>query len=171
MKKIIFLLTCSVCLGAASAQQAYTLEQLKHLAAEKNYSLRAAQNAIQQAKQQRDEVFTKYFPKVSATGMAMTFNKHLIEADLDLPSELQMVLPAGVDLPSNIAIIKNGVVGAVTAVQPVFMGGMIVNGNRLAKVGQQANEIKLEISEDEVELTTEQYYWQSWRRMLPIWCA
>ena len=161
MKKIIFLLTCSVCLGAASAQQAYTLEQLKHLAAEKNYSLRAAQNAIQQAKQQRDEVFTKYFPKVSATGMAMTFNKHLIEADLDLPSELQMVLPAGVDLPSNIAIIKNGVVGAVTAVQPVFMGGMIVNGNRLAKVGQQANEIKLEISEDEVELTTEQYYWQA----------
>jgi outer membrane protein TolC len=40
------------------------------------------------------------------------------------------------------------------------MGGQIINGNKLAKVGVEASELQLEASEDQVELTTEQYYWQ-----------
>ena len=40
------------------------------------------------------------------------------------------------------------------------MGGQIVNGNKLAKAGVEASEIQLEASEDQVELGTEQYYWQ-----------
>ena len=161
MKKIFSLIVGLACCGSVAAQQTYTLEQLKQLAVENNYSLHSAQNSIQQSKQQRKEAFTKYFPTVSALGMGMTLNKYLIEADLNLPMELQMMLPAGVELPSDIHLIKNGVFGAVSAIQPVFMGGMIVNGNKLAKVGQQASEIKMELSEDQVELTTEQYYWKA----------
>ena len=161
MKKIFSLIVGLACCGSVAAQQTYTLEQLKQLAVENNYSLHSAQNSIQQSKQQRKEAFTKYFPTVSALGMGMTLNKYLIEADLNLPMELQMMLPAGVELPSDIHLIKNGVFGAVSAIQPVFMGGMIVNGNRLAKVGQQASEIKMELSENQVELTTEQYYWKA----------
>ena len=157
MKKIFSLIVGLACCGSVAAQQTYTLEQLKQLAVENNYSLHSAQNSIQQSKQQRKEAFTKYFPTVSALGMGMTLNKYLIEADLNLPMELQMMLPAGVELPSDIHLIKNGVFGAVSAIQPVFMGGMIVNGNKLAKVGQQASEIKMELSENQVELTTEQY--------------
>ena len=161
MKKIFSLIVGLACCGSAAAQQAYTLEQLKQLAVENNYSLRSAQNSIQQSKQQRKEAFTKFFPTVSASGMAMTLNKYLIEEDLNLPAELQMMLPAGVELPSNISMIKRGILGSVTAIQPVFMGGLIVNSNKLAKVGQQASEIKMELSEDQVELTTEQYYWEA----------
>ena len=46
------------------------------------------------------------------------------------------------------------------AVQPVFAGGQIVNGNKLAKVGAEASELQLRLSENEVEKTTEQYFWQ-----------
>ncbi len=140
--------------------QLYSLDQLKQLAVENNYNLRSARNAIQQSKEQKSEAFTKYFPVLSASGAAITFDKPLLEFDLDLPIQLASLLPSGVDLPSNISLMKSGVFGSVSAIQPVFMGGQIINGNKLAKVGVEASEIQLEASEDQVELTTEQYYWQ-----------
>lgn len=160
MKKIVSLIIGLACCGSAVAQPSYTLEQLKQMAIENNYNVRSARTEIQRSKQQRNEAFTKYFPTVSATGMALTFNKYLINIDLGLPQALQALLPAGVELPSSVGLLKSGVFGSVSAIQPVFMGGMIINSNRLAKVGQEASEIKLEVSEDEVELTTENYYWQ-----------
>ena len=89
-------------------------------------------------------------------------NKYLLEADLSLPDGLASQLPPAVSAawPTNIAFMKNGVFGSVSAIQPVFMGGQIINGNKLAKAGVEASEIKLEASEDQVELSTEQYYWQ-----------
>ena len=64
------------------------------------------------------------------------------------------------DIPSNISLLKKGVIGSVSAIQPVFMGGKIINSNKLARVGVEASELRLELSEDQVEMTTEQYYWQ-----------
>ena len=160
MKKILTVICCSVCCGFAAAQGTYTLEQLKQLAVENNYSLRSARNAIQQSKEQKSEALTKYFPSVSATGLGLSFDKYLIDIDLGLPANLASLIPAGLELPKEIKMVKNGVYGSVSAIQPVFMGGQIINGNKLAKVGVEASEIKLEASEDEVEMTTEQYYWQ-----------
>jgi outer membrane protein TolC len=57
-------------------------------------------------------------------------------------------------------MMKNGTIASITAVQPVFAGGQIVNGNRLAKVGEEVSRLKMELSANEVELKTEQYYWQ-----------
>lgn len=45
-------------------------------------------------------------------------------------------------------------------VQPVFMGGMIVNGNKLAEVGEAVAELQSCQSTDQVRITVEQYYWQ-----------
>ena len=160
MKKIFSLIVGLACCGSAAAQQTYTLDQLKQLAVENNYNLRSARNAIQQSKEQKSEAFTKYFPTVSATGAAISFDKYLIDIDLELPAQLANLLPAGVQLPTSISMWKSGVFGSVSAIQPVFMGGQIINGNKLAKVGVEASEINLEVSEDQVELTTEQFYWQ-----------
>ncbi|MBQ5494757.1 MAG: TolC family protein, partial [Prevotella sp.] len=162
MKKVFSFIIGLACCGSAAAQQTYTLDQLKQLAVENNFNLRSARNAIQQSKELKNEAFTKYFPTVSAVGAGVTMNKYLLEADLSLPDGLANLLPAGVSAawPTNIAFMKNGVFGSVSAIQPVFMGGQIVNGNKLAKAGVEASEIQLEASEDQVELSTEQYYWQ-----------
>jgi outer membrane protein TolC len=162
MKKIYSFIMGLACCGSAAAQQTYTLDQLKQLAVENNYNLRSARNAIQQSKEQKSEAFTKYFPTVSAVGAGITMNKYLLEADLSLPDGLASQLPPAVSaaLPTNVAFMKNGVFGSVSAIQPVFMGGQIINGNKLAKAGVEASEIQLEASEDQVELSTEQYYWQ-----------
>ena len=152
--------TATLSSGEGAGGKLYSLDQLKQLAVENIYNLRSARNAIQQSKEQQSEAFTKYFPVLSASGAALTFDKPLLEFDLDLPVQLASVLPTGVDLPTSISLMKHGVFGSVSAVQPVFMGGQIINGNKLAKVGVEASEIKLEASEDQVELATEQYYWQ-----------
>ena len=162
MKKIFSFIVGLACCGSAAAQQTYTLDQLKQLAVENNYNLRSARNAIQQSKEQKSEAFTKYFPTVSAVGAGITMNKYILEADLSLPDGLASQLPPAVSAawPTNIAFMKNGVFGSVSAIQPVFMGGQIINGNKLAKAGVEVSEIQLEASEDQVELSTEQYYWQ-----------
>jgi outer membrane protein TolC len=135
------------------------LEQLKQLAVENNYNLRSARNAIQQSKEVQSEAFTKYFPQVSALGFGFQNNKPMIDYDIELPEVLAAIVPEGL-IPANISLMKKGVYGSVSAIQPVFMGGQIINGNKLAKVGVEASELQLEASEDQVELTTEQYYWQ-----------
>ena len=161
MKKIISLILCSICCGVAAAQGTYSLEQLKQLAVENNYNLRSARNSIQQSQEVKKSAFTKYFPQLSAIGLGFTASKAVIDVDVNLPAEVAALVPQGITIPSNISLMKNGVFGTVAALQPVFMGGLIVNSNKLAKVGVQASKIQLEASEDEVELTTEQYYWQA----------
>ena len=159
MKKIITVICCLVGCGFATAQTTYSLEQLKQLAVENNYALRSAHNAVQQSKQVKSEALTKFFPQISATGLGFQNNKPMIDLDIDVPDALAAIIPQGM-IPANISLMKKGIYGSVAAVQPVFMGGQIINGNKLAKVGIEASELQMEVSADQVELTTEQYYWK-----------
>jgi len=171
MKKIIIFL-CLVSCCDATAQQSYTLAQLQDSARQNNITLRNAQRSIDVAHQQRKEAFTKYFPNVSATGMWFNANKGMAETTIN-PSEvipadvakslgtsLPPALLAALGTPINISMMKNGTIAGVSAVQPVFAGGQIVNGNKLAKVGEEAANLQLRLSEHDIEKTTEQYYWQ-----------
>ena len=72
------------------------------------------------------------------------------------PPEAMAALAA----PMNMTMMKSGVIASVTAMQPVFAGGQIVNGNRLARVGEEVSELQLQLAEQEVERTVSQYYWQ-----------
>jgi outer membrane protein TolC len=130
--------------------------------------MRTADSHIQQAQQQRKEAFTNYFPQVSATGSAFHSNKDMLRGKVNtsdvLPSSLASSLPSDIvsSLPSSleVGLLNEGIIAGVEAVQPVFMGGQIVNGNKLAKVGVEASELQKRTSENNVELTAEQYYWQ-----------
>ena len=46
------------------------------------------------------------------------------------------------------------------AVQPIYTGGQIINGNRLAKAGLEVRQLQRQMTEDEVLLETESYFWQ-----------
>ena len=190
MKNIIAIALCTVCCVNITAQRAYTLEQMLDSARAHNNSLRAARHDIDAARQQRREAFTKYFPNVKATGLWFTTNKGMAEMELDpkdilatenasvlrtIPAEMiadaqnmaQAALPAEtmaslgtIGNPMSFTLLKNGTIASLMAVQPVFAGGQIVNGNRLARVGEDVSRLKLKLSENEVNRTTTQYYWQ-----------
>ena len=171
MKKIISIIICSVCCGVIAAQT-YSLQQLKDSALHNNIAIRNAKHSIDAAQQQRKEAFTKYFPSVSGTGLWFNANKGMAQTELNLSEqitpELGMALAqslpaealAALGNPISISMMKNGTIAGVTAVQPVFAGGQIINGNKLAKVGEDVSRLQLQLSENEVEKQTEQYYWQ-----------
>lgn len=61
---------------------------------------------------------------------------------------------------TEMSMLKNGIVGGVSAAMPLFAGGQIVNGNRLAEIGVEVSRLQRNQSINEVLLTTEQYFWQ-----------
>ena len=172
MKRTINIILCFVCCSLTATAQSYTLEQLKDSALQHNIAIRSAHQNIESARQQRKEAFTKYFPNVSGTGLWFNANKGMAQTSLN-PSEvipssiataLATTLPAealsALANPISISMMKNGTLAGVMAMQPVFAGGQIINGNKLAKVGEDVSLLQLQLSENDVEKTTEQYFWQ-----------
>ena len=171
MKKSIIVIVCFACCNMVAAQT-YTLEQLKDSARHNNITLRNAQRSVASAAQQRKEAFTKYFPNISGTGFWFNANKGMARMDVNpsqmIPAEIGAAMAqqfpaealAALQSPISMSMLKNGTVAGVNAVQPVFAGGQIVNSNKLARVGEEAARLQLELSDNEVERQTEQYYWQ-----------
>ena len=149
-----------------------TLQQLKDSALSANIAIRNARHSVDAAQQQRKEAFTKYFPNVSGTGLWFNANRGMAKMDVNMADYITPEMGAGLAQvfpaealaalanPMSISMMKNGTIASVMAMQPVFAGGQIVNGNKLARVGEDVSRLQLQLSENEVEKTTEQYYWQ-----------
>ena len=174
MKRII-ISAAAIVLGsvASQAQATYTLEQLYDSAQANNIAIRNAHHNIASAGERRREAFTNYFPNISATGVWFNANKGMAETTVNpsevIPQSLGATLAgslppealADLAAPINVSMMKNGTIASITAVQPVFAGGQIVNGNKLARVGEDVSLLQLQLSENEVEKTTAQYFWQA----------
>ena len=156
----------------SASAQTYTLQQIKDSALHNNFAVRSAKYGVEAAQQQRKEAFTKYFPNVSGSGLWFNANKGMAQTTInpsasispELGAALAQSLPqealAALANPISISMMKNGTIGSLMAVQPVFAGGQIINGNKLAKVGEEVSRLQLQLSENEVEKTAEQYFWQ-----------
>ncbi len=141
---------CLLALGlffanAANAQQTpLSLDDCISLALDNNVAVRTAELGFRQAIQKKREMFTGYFPTIEGSGVLLDMNEHLLDISI-------MGMP--------IQYIKSGNSVMLSAVQPLFAGGRIVNGNKKARVGVDVSRIQCEQSIDEVRLTTEKYYW------------
>ncbi|MDR1518352.1 MAG: TolC family protein [Dysgonamonadaceae bacterium] len=189
MKKTYFSILFCVAISSVFSQNVamppLTLEQCKEMALKNNASVQNADLSVKIAEQQKKEAFTKYFPSVSGTGMGFVANNPLVSMDFDLSATLQPMMDGITPLigwlmqqgapidpavlqglqqslaqPQKIEALKNGYVGGVMAMQPIFTGGQIVNGNRLAKAGVEVSGLQKQLSENEVLLATERYFWQ-----------
>lgn len=135
-----------VSLGSVYAQRTYTLDECLQQALANNVRMKNAENNKNIAAQDKKNAFTKYFPSVSATGGGFIASNGLF--NFEMSPEIQM------------SLMKNGVIGGVSASMPIFTGGQIVNGNKLAEVGEEVSRLQYNMSENEVRLTTENYFWQ-----------
>lgn len=168
MKRNIILMALFLSGITASAQQVLSLQQVKEQALAHNISIRTAEDAVREAREQKKKAFTNYFPQVSATGMGFRTNTDIMKTSINtaslLPSSLATALPpalAGMIPPTlSFSMLDRGLMAGVAAVQPVFAGGRIINGNKLARAGVEVSEIQKQMSENNVELTATQYYWQ-----------
>ena len=134
--------------------QSLSLEACREAAVEHNRTLRDSRYELEAALQTRREAFTNYFPQISASGGAFQAQHGLVQADfgVTIPQMGTMNLP--------ISMVKRGLFGSVTAVQPLFAGLKIVNGYKLARLGEEVSELQVLKTEAEVREQTDTYYWQ-----------
>lgn len=134
--------------------QGLTLEECRAAAVEHNRTLRDSRYDLEAALQTRREALTNYFPRISASGGVFQAQHGLIQADfgLTIPQMGSMTLP--------LSMAKRGLLGSVTAVQPLFAGLQIVNGYKLARLGEEVSELQVLKTEGEVREQTDTYFWQ-----------
>lgn len=159
-RHILWTICAALLALSGKAQTAYSLVDCERMAIENNNRLSNGRLEVKASTQTRKEAFTNYFPTVSGTGASFNANQGLLKANIEtqglLASELAGLLPQSIPL----SMMKNGTVAGLTAVQPIFAGGRIINGNKLAKTGEDIARLQLEMAEDEVTLTTHAYFWQ-----------
>ena len=145
-----------------------SLDSCKALALQNNLEIKNAALDVEAAQEVKKQAFTKYFPNVSAMAGGYYAAKPLIEYGIDDIGNAQarqwlhnlyFEYGAAMGLPDRISLCENGVLTGAMVVQPVYMGGQIVNGNRLAKVGVEAAKLQGELTQDRILQQVEEYYW------------
>ncbi|MBR5631062.1 MAG: TolC family protein [Bacteroidales bacterium] len=169
---IIILLFALLITGAKAQTPVLTLDSCFALAKANNVQMQTAQLEIEKAQQVKAQVFTKYFPQVSISSIGFFSARPFIEfgindiQDDDLSAFLSALItslndPEGLNmgLPTEINLMQAGHSVNATALVPVYAGGRIMNGNRLANVGVEAARLKAEVSErDMLENIESSYY-------------
>ena len=148
--------------------QVLTLDSCLSLARRNNKELRRAELDIEKAQQVKNQAFTNYFPQVKATAIGYHSLHPMFEAGIDdinnasvrdLLATLYGNYGAALGLDNTISLFQYGYQAGVTALQPVYMGGKIVAGNRLAKVGVEAAQLQTQITERDLLEQVEESYW------------
>ena len=172
MKRTILLLTFVVTVSCMHAQRMLTLEECRNLAIQNNKELQISGETIKMSDNEKKAALTKYFPQLSANGAYMWNQKDINLLDMGaLSSSLSSSLGGLAQLPM-IQHLMSGVndmqhldvqniwVGNVSLVQPVFMGGKIVNYNQITKFAKQLAESMNNLQLQDLIYKTDETYWQ-----------
>jgi outer membrane protein len=146
--KVVILYVILVCFWAevSCAQKQLSLDDCISLAFKHSTQIKNAVLDLEASKDLKRESFTKYFPKVNLSGVSYVANTEIFETEL---------VPG-----MEVSFLKKGTMGGITAMQPIYAGGLIKNSNKLASIQVETKKLMLEYTEDEVQRTVEQYYLQ-----------
>lgn len=165
---LYILLITLLSINQVFAQRVLTLEESKQLALQNNAKSKNSKLEIEASRQIRKSAFTNYFPTISAGGMMFEAQKNLMEiqtqgGDLPVydgdPANLGSATQFAYFPSSTMGLLKKGTVGFLNVVQPLFAGGRIIYGNKLASLGEEVSEFKDKMTQDEILLKTEEQYW------------
>lgn len=173
MKRYILILTCFVLLFPALPAQnvmRLSIDDCQRLAATNSLAVRNADLDVQAAKAQRQEALAEYFPSVSASA----FGFHAIDPLLEIgvkdilgtsgfTNNLQYIidqLAPQYGFNSVYRTMQHGGMASISLMQPVFAGGRIVTGNKLAVLGVKAANLQRNIALRSTTEQIEQQYWQ-----------
>ena len=168
MEKLSIVCAIWICACPAFAQRALTLDESKQLALQNNAKIKNGVLEMEASRQTSKAAFTKFFPSISATGAMFEADNNLMEIATsggNLPvydgnlANLRNATQFAYMPAAAMGLLKSGTFGVVSAVQPIFAGGRIWNGNRLASLGEEVSEQKNRLAQNEVLLKTEEQYW------------
>ena len=171
MKRHILIVVLAFLTLGLTAQNAdvLTLDSCFALAKTNNAQFKTNKMEIEQAQEVKKQAFTKWFPQVSANYLAYYAMNPLIEYGVDQFStdEFGQILKAiietlhndGFPIPTSIGFMQKGQSVNATLIQPIYAGGRILNGNKLANLGIEAAELQAEVSERDVLENIESTYY------------
>ena len=155
MKKTLFILMILISASAASAQDvSLSLKDCILLSETNNPYIKNTYLDIQSAKLQKKEVFAEYFPRLSFRALGISSYDYFI--DVVIGPEL-----GGLAREWGLSgFTKYGFNASMSLMQPLYAGGRINTGNKLAKVGIKAAELKHEVKLREKIEEIEKSYWE-----------
>lgn len=147
--------------------QTLSLDSCLALAKRNNTEIRTTKLEIERARAVKQQVFTKYFPQVNLAGLGYYSANPLIHFGLEdiqsndmreLLQDIYDLVSSETDVQKEISLMKKGVSGSVVLAQPLFAGGRIVNGNKLADLGVRAAELQGEMKVRDIVENIESTY-------------
>ncbi len=155
MKKALFVLIIMISATAMSAQEvSLSLKDCIILSECNNPYIKNTYLDIQSAKFQKKEVFAEYFPRISFRSLGISSYDYFI--DIVLGPELGE-MARGTEMGGYT---KFGFNSTLSLMQPLYAGGRINTGNKLAQVGIKAAELKHEVNLREKREEIEKSYWE-----------
>ena len=145
MNKIKIIISCCVALCTVSevpAQQPLriSLSECREMALTHSEELQQADNTIQQAKLDRKIAATAYLPKIdgAATGAYMLPNIDMMGMELSM---------------------RGTYMAGLSLTQPIYAGGKITTGNRLARIGEEVASEQYRMKRMDVIADADNAYW------------
>ena len=143
--KPIFILSCAVVLTTyteAAAQSALSLTQARcrEMALEHNEELQHADNSLRQAELDKAIAFTAYLPKFEGSATVANVFENIDMMGMEL--RMKGIYMAGINL-----------------MQPIYAGGKITAGNRLARIGAECAAENLRKTRMDVIADADDAYW------------
>lgn len=147
-----------------------TVGDCRNLALQNNVKVRNASLDVLAAKAQKGEAFAEYFPKVSINAFGYYAFDPMLEigvkdilGDSDMANNINSIVEQvarayGID--PVYSTMKQGYSATVSVMQPVFAGGRIVYGNRLAALGVEAAGLQNSLQQRKSVEEVEKDYWQ-----------
>ena len=145
------ILLISIALFANEARgQQWTLDACVDAALHNNVELKNSRLESEMAAEDKAQAFTNYFPQLSATGAGFIGAKDLMRGEMEVPMMGAMPL----------SMVKKGVLATLTALQPLYTGGQVIVGNKLAALQQEVRALQLEMTAKDVQQNVATYFWR-----------
>ena len=169
-KTVLAALAALTCIAAPAQELRLTLEECREMALQNNSSAVGAALDLEAARYQKQEAFAEYFPRVSAMGFGFWAFDPLLEIGVkdifgnnDFSNNLQGLIDSYAPmygLPTSYTTLSRGYFAGISVMQPIFAGGRIFNGNRLAALGVEAAGLQQEVQRRSTSDEIEGYWWQ-----------
>ena len=155
MKKILLILTILISVPAVFAQEVrLSLEDCIALSETNNPYIKNTRLDMMAAQAQKKEVFAEYFPRISFRALGVWSQDYFL--DIVLGPELGEIARSS----EAVGFTRSGVNATLSLMQPLYAGGRIRAGNKLAQVGIKAAELKHEVNLREKREEIEKMYWE-----------
>lgn len=167
----ISIILCFTGICAAAQETVLDLAACRELAAERNSTIAGARYELQAAEYQRAEARGEWFPRVSFNALGFASVKPLVDLGVkdllghgELGNMVQNVVDVfapqlGISDPRFKAV-PWGYSAGFSLIQPVYAGGRIANGNRLAELGVEAAKLQGEVKTREENGNLDELFYQ-----------